>query len=176
MRNPSRSFFEWMEESPCDGCPAPCCRLHLSPAKVPETVTDLDYLRYSLLFPGNELLVGADGSWMLARWQECSALEPGSCSCSLHATPAKPQVCVHFNPYNCWYKRNFTTAEPPDLYRLDRARFELWVESIGLDEDGLIVSAPPFEEAREMLRELPVAPVLQPGIVPVAAVPEAEQP
>lgn len=150
------TFHRMLQENPCDGCPAPCCRVHLSPCKVPETFMDLDFVRYSLLFPGTECLVGSDGRWSLLRWQTCQAFAESSCTCTLHGTPQKPRICVTFNPHACWYKRNFTTDSPPDLYRLNLARFEAWVEEIEIDAAGRIAAVPTFERSQELLGSIPL--------------------
>jgi hypothetical protein len=162
MSEPKRfSFNQMMEENPCEGCPAPCCRMHLSEYGVPNSFQSLDYVRYSLMFPGTEFLVSSDGGWSMLRWQTCAALRTDTCTCSLQGTAAKPRVCTTFSPFGCWYKRNFTTEEPPDLYRLDLARFEVWSKEIVFDENGFIVGVPSFERARALLKDIPVQPALR---------------
>jgi hypothetical protein len=124
----------------------------------PRTFSDLDYVRYSLLFPNTEFLISSEGTWTLVRWQDCSALKSDTCTCTLQGTVAKPRICTTFNPHNCWYKRNLVTSSPPDLYRLDLARFEVWVKEIVLDDSGTIVAVPSFEEAQALLKEIAVQP------------------
>jgi len=154
------SFAELNEGNPCVGCPAPCCRIQLFPLDVPRTFSDLDYIRYMLLFPGTEFVVSTTGEWSMLKWADCRELELGSCTCKVHGTPAQPRICVQYNAYNCWYQRNFVTTQPLDLYRLDRHRFEVWIKSLGFDADRRIVSAPTFEESVAILAEVPIEPAL----------------
>lgn len=155
---PTLSFEQLTSTNPCDGCPAPCCRMLLTPTGVPSTFIELDFVRYALLFPGTEYLVTAGGDWWQVRWQQCSAFEAEGARCRLHGTPEKPRTCTEFSAHNCWYKRTFASAAAEDSYRLDRARFEAWVAEIRFDELGAIVSAPSFERSLELLQGRPIEP------------------
>ena len=163
----SLSFEQIAESNPCDGCPAPCCRLHLTPCAAPRTFTDLDFARYTLLFPHTEFVVSSQGDWSLLRWQDCSAFDAERALCALHGTRDKPQVCVYFNPHQCWYKRNFVGDGRAEVYRLDRKRFDVWVREIAMDADGTIVSVPSFERSQEILAPLPIEPnfTLSPALI-----------
>ena len=149
-----RTFAELTEEDPCQGCPAPCCRLQISPYKTPQNFADIDHVRFSLLFAQTEMAVAASGEWSLIRWQTCSLFDRDHCACTVHSTPAKPKICSEYNAHNCWYKRNYVGDAPPDIYRLDLRRFEVWVKEIVFDENGAIRSVPSFERSQELLRPL----------------------
>ena len=156
MTSAEVSFAEFSRGNPCAGCPAPCCRLQLIPHKTPSTFMDLDFVRYMLLFPHTEAVVTISGEWHIAKRENCRAFEATTCTCKNHDTPQKPRTCMMFNPYNCWYKKNFVPERPPEVYRLNLTRFEVWVNEIGFAEDGRIILAPSFERSQEILRDMPI--------------------
>lgn len=157
----TRGFDAMATGSPCDGCSAPCCRIVLTRHPTPTTFSDLDYVRYVLGFPGFEMIVQRDGSWQQLVHSPCSLLDGEHARCTVHGTPRKPKVCVYFDPYTCWYKRNFTTADPPDLVRLDLPRFELLLRVCEFDDSGRLVTVPSWEQLKAL-----VPPPLVPGTDP----------
>lgn len=152
------SFAEVGQHNPCAGCPAPCCRMQLVPYKVPRTAFDIDHVRYMLLFPSTELIVGPAGDWFVLKWEDCRKLDAEACLCTVHGTPEQPRICVTYNAFDCWYRRNFVTDSPPELYRLNLERFERWVQGLLFDEQGAIVEAPCFEEAQALVKAIPITP------------------
>lgn len=152
------TFSQLNQRNPCFACPAPCCRMQLIPHKTPTTFMDMDFLRYMLLFPGTEVVVTTSGEWKIIRWQDCSALEAETITCRMHNTSAKPRTCAMYNPYNCWYKRSFVTDGSAEVYRMDLARFEVWVHEIQFGEDGQITSVPNFERSLKVLKDMPMEP------------------
>jgi len=151
-----RSFHSITEENPCSGCSAPCCRILLTPHPTPNSFSDLDYIRYVLAFPGTEMVVYPDGRWQLASHKQCSLLDNATSLCTVHGTPRKPKVCVHFDPYRCWYKRNFTTDDAPDIVRLNAGGFERVLEVCAFDDDGVLQASPTWEQLRELAHASPV--------------------
>jgi hypothetical protein len=129
--------------------------------RTPKTFMDMDHVRYLLLFPHTEMVVTLNGDWYILKWENCHEFESSACTCKLHNTPAKPRTCTTFNAYNCWYKKNFVTEQPPEIYRLNLDRFDIWVNEILFDEQGRIVSAPNFEESQAILNTLPIEPSFQ---------------
>ena len=149
-----RRFSEMAEGNPCEGCSAPCCRMVLSPHPTPQTFAALDYVRYLLGFPDTEMIVTREGTWQHLSHRACGLLDLASSRCTVHGTPRKPKVCVFFDPYKCWYKRNFTVADAPDLVRLDLVRFETMLASCVLDDDGRLTEVPSWEQLRELVGPL----------------------
>ena len=45
-----KTFEDLLEVNPCVGCPAPCCRMLLSPHVPPRTLKEVDHMRFVLLF------------------------------------------------------------------------------------------------------------------------------
>jgi hypothetical protein len=146
-----RTFDSLTQQSPCDGCSAPCCRILITPHPTPLSFSDLDYIRYVLGFPRTEMIVHKDGTWQMATHRACSLLDEEHGLCTVHGTPRKPKVCVYFDPYKCWYKRNFTTPRPPDIVRLDADRFERLLAVCAFDENGAISEIPRWEQLRAVV-------------------------
>ena len=147
----ARGFTEVSEGNPCDGCSAPCCRMVLTPHPTPQTFLALDYVRYLLGFAGTEVIVSRDGTWQQLSHRACVLLDAAQSRCTVHGTPRKPKVCVFFDPYGCWYKRNFTVADPPDIVRLDLARFEILLTTCQFDDDGRLTHVPSWDELRTLV-------------------------
>ena len=147
-----RNAPEHAATNPCVGCSAPCCRLLLSPQAAPQTFMELDYLSYVVLLAGVELVISEDGAWQVGRWGRCAHLTDAAL-CAVHDTNAKPRTCVYFNPYNCWYKRNFevAAADAPDVVRLDRAAYGRLLEQVVVAEDGALVRVPTWPELRTLV-------------------------
>ena len=143
-------FLEAAAGNPCSACAAPCCRMLLIPHPTPGTFMDLDYIRYMLGFPSVEMILNRDGSWQVSIDSVCGFLDQETNLCTVHATPRKPKTCVFFNPHHCWYKRNFTSDDPPDIIRIDQGTFELLLEAVRFDEHGEIVELPSWDDIGAM--------------------------
>jgi hypothetical protein len=150
----ARSFHEAAGGNPCIGCSAPCCRMLLIPHPTPNTFMDLDYIRYMLGFGRVEMVLGSDGAWQVRVEDVCTLLDQETNRCTVHGTDRKPKTRVYFNPHKCWYKRNFTVDDAPQLIRIDRQVFERVLELVRCDDDGRIVELPRWETIKEIAREL----------------------
>ena len=117
---------------------------------------ELDYFRYLLLFPNTELIVYSNGDFCIGKWDACRYLDKGTCKCTVHYTPEQPRTCSYYNAHRCWYKKNFVTDSPPDLYRLNLARFDVWVREFVLDSNGTIVSVPSYAHAVKVIQDIPL--------------------
>jgi len=94
----TQKFQDLIQANPCEGCPAPCCRMQISPYLRPQSLMDLDHMRFSLLFPNTEINISIDGRFTLVKWASCQLFDEGSCRCQVHGTHKKPLTCVlHFN-------------------------------------------------------------------------------
>ncbi|MDU9050401.1 MAG: hypothetical protein Q3M30_16270 [Candidatus Electrothrix sp. Rat3] len=155
------TYSELTQQNPCNGCPAPCCRMQIHACLPPSTLMNIDHIRYSLLFPNTELTIARGGEFSYIRWETCSQFDEKECTCKLHNTSQKPLTCLHYNPHNCWYKRNFTTATAEDLCRFDSQRFEQWVAKVGFDEEGKVIDAPDFEETKALAQAHQIQPLFK---------------
>ena len=160
----TRTFGEHAEDNPCVGCSAPCCRLTFVPQDEPRTFRALDRLRFLVAHEDHELVLDRQGRWQLGINRPCRMLDQPTNLCTVHGTPRKPKICVYFNPYGCWYKRNFHdpdgTLVPPDLIRMDLDGFERIVERVTFDAEGNIVDVPPYDELRRLAAGSAPSPTL----------------
>src|SRR5262245_19459783 len=163
-----KNFFERAEANPCTGCSAPCCRMLLIPHPTPSTYMDLDYIRYMVGFQSVKMILTTDGHWQVIIEQNCRLLDQKTNLCTVHGTPKKPKTCVFFNPYQCWYKRNFTTVNPPDIIRIDLEVIEIILAHVRFDDEGTITELPTYEFIRDAvehheseLKSKPWFPVLE---------------
>jgi Fe-S-cluster containining protein len=145
------NFPEAAEQNPCAGCSAPCCRVLLVPHPTPTTFMDLDYIRYVVGFHRAQMILNNDGRWQLLVEQACRLLDPETSQCTVHGTPRQPKTCVFFNPYRCWYKRNFDNRQrAPELIRVDMDKLEAILPHVRFDEDGNILEIPKWESIRDL--------------------------
>jgi hypothetical protein len=133
-------------ESPCANCSSsPCCtHLPLTNFKV-TNLLELDHAIYLLNFDNIELTISALGDWSAYYAYPCRYLNRKTFECTVHNDPRQPQICVHYNPYNCWYKRVFTVGQSDEVVRIDRPRLELLLEHIEFDEQRRITSVPGWD-------------------------------
>jgi hypothetical protein len=106
---------------------------------------DVDYAFYLLNFANIELGIAPDGTWSAYYRQACRFLAPDTLGCQLHGTAAKPHVCVQYNPYNCFYRGALTADVSPGYIRIDRARMQLFAETLSFDDERRLTGAPSFE-------------------------------
>jgi hypothetical protein len=158
----SHGYFEAADGNPCAGCSAPCCRMLLIPHPTPMTFMDLDYIRYMLGFRRVGMVLSSDGTWQVAVDDVCSLLDQETNLCTVHGTPRKPKTCVFFNPYRCWYKRNFAGDDSPDLIRIDSEGFEILLAQVRFGDDGQIVELPSWEALRTLIEESADQPSAEP--------------
>jgi hypothetical protein len=145
--------------SPCATCAtSPCCTyLPLHTFKV-RTLMELDHAVYLLNFDRIELGLSPSGDWGVYYRYPCRFLERSDFSCRIHNTPEQPQICIHYNPYQCWYKRVLTKSVSEDFLRVDRSRLEYIVGLFTFDDAGAIVEAPDWATLVEGVAGLPPAP------------------
>ena len=138
--------------SPCETCAeAPCCSYLPLHTFTVETLRDVDYVRYLLNFDAIELGINATGTWSAYYRAPCRHLgERGRCT--LHGTPAKPHICVQYDPYSCWYRPALTGSGSDTYLRVDRARFEVIGELLRFDDDRRIADLPLWDDLVERLR------------------------
>jgi hypothetical protein len=111
---------------------------------------DLDSIRYMINFQNVEFVLNLDGTWQLVIDRPCRLLDLHTIRCTVHNTPSMPKTCKYFNPYHCWYKRNFTTDDPPDLIRFTAKAFDMILSQVRFDENQAIVELPDWESLRRL--------------------------
>ena len=130
-------------ESPCLRCTtSPCCtHLPLHTFTV-STLIELDHARYLLNFDHLELGISPNGEWGAYYRYPCRYLDRDDFTCTVHATADQPDICMQYNPYQCWYRRVLTEPVTDDFVRIDRQRLEFLLPQFAFDDAGRIVEAP----------------------------------
>ena len=151
--------YEASLASPCLSCStSPCCtHLPIHNFRV-SSFGDLNYAGYLLNFAHLRLAIGRNGDWSVYYAYPCRFLDRTSFTCSLHDTPEQPRVCANYNPYGCWYRKTFASADSPELLLIDRARFAVLTGLLRFDEHQRLVDAPDFDLVREAVSGVLVAP------------------
>jgi hypothetical protein len=150
--------FADAKRSPCADCAtSPCCRylpLHTFSVR---TLLDLDHVGYLLNFDHIRVGLASTGDWSVYYQYPCRFLSPEDASCTLHGTPEQPRICVHYNPYSCWYRRSLPDGGD-DFVLVDRRRFDRLVQQVTFDADRVIESTPAFDELEALFADLPLDP------------------
>jgi Fe-S-cluster containining protein len=149
-------------ETPCMSCAtSPCCvhvPLHTFQIR---SLVDLDHALYMLNFDRILLGLSVTGDWSVYYRYPCRFLDrsnPGNYLCSIHASALQPQICVHYNPYHCWYRRALTDDPGDQFMRIDRRRMERIAELLEFDDRRAIVSTPDWSRLVEIAASLPIEP------------------
>src|SRR5262245_58129303 len=133
-RPPQRLSLDQAKESPCATCSgAPCCTyLPLHHFRI-DNISQLDHAMYVLNFDRIELGLTASGDWGVYYRYPCRFLDRERYLCRLHDTPEQPRICVHYNPYSCWYKKHLAYPSD-DFLRIDRRRMAFIASRVQFDE------------------------------------------
>lgn len=166
----ARLSYEAARESPCASCAeSPCCTYLPLQTFAVRTLLELDNAAYLLNFAQIELALAANGEWTAYYARACRFLDPATYGCTLHGTPEQPDICVHYNPYQCFYKRAFRSDAPGEVLRIDRERLERLAALASFDADRNLRDLPDWETLCRELLALPLADVRgRPGAPPAA--------
>jgi len=156
-------------ESPCMSCvAAPCCtHLPLHTFQV-RTLLELDHASYLLNFSRIRLGLHPNGDFSVYYRYPCRFLDrsdPVSYRCQIHGRPEQPSICVHYNPYACWY-RPALSADSAHFIQLDWRRFERLAERLEFDDRRDIVGVPVWSSVLEELAALPLEPGFDDDLTP----------
>lgn len=145
-------------ESPCASCPtSPCCSyLQLHTFQV-RSVADLDRAVYLLNFDHIELGLSPSGEWSVYYRYPCRFLNRQDFTCRIHNRPEQPRICVHYNPYQCWYRRVLPKRVSREFLRIDRQRLEYLIARLTFNQEGNIVEQPEWAALIEGVAVLPPA-------------------
>ena len=136
--------------SPCDGCAAHCCTTVTFPLAVPRSVSSLDFVRFSLGFPGVEVGVG-DDTWNLTIKTRCEHLRDGRCG--VYGKPERPLRCSYYNEWQCTYKADYGRPTPPSLVRIRLEQFDALSERFEFDDQGAVVTVPSVGTVRDQVEQ-----------------------
>lgn len=139
-----RSYAELID--PCTGCAAYCCISLVFPQSPPAHVSNLDFYRFCLGFPGIELGIG-DDQWSLIVRTTCRHLVDSRCS--IYGQPERPFICRYYDQWKCMYRPQFGQARPATLMRIRLEHFPLLAQAFAYAPDGTILEMPRMEAIRQ---------------------------
>jgi Fe-S-cluster containining protein len=125
------------------------------------SLRDLDHALYLLNFERIQLGLSITGDWSVYYRYPCRFLDrsdPGNYLCTIHETPLQPRICVHYNPFSCWYKRALGSGQAADFVALDRRRLEVIAERLVFDDDRNILETPDWPGLVALVQALPLDP------------------
>ena len=153
--------------SPCASCPtSPCCTyLQLHTFQV-RSIADLDHASYLLNFDHIELGLSPSGDWSVYYRYPCRFLDRQDFTCRIHDQPEQPRICVHYNPYQCWYRRVLPKRVSHEFLRVDRQRLEYVMSQLAFNPEGSVVEQPEWTALVDGIATLPPAPAETPAPPP----------
>ena len=134
---------------PCTACSAPCCTTVVFPMVVPDDAKRLDYVRFTLGFPGVEVGVSDAGEWTLAITTRCRHFVDGGCS--VHGTAERPLLCSYYDEHNCAYRREFLPTCPDSRVRIRLEEFPALASLYTFDQNDVAALVPGMDSIRSAI-------------------------
>jgi Fe-S-cluster containining protein len=157
MRNETLNYQKAIA-SPCATCSqAPCCSLLQLQQLGVQTLSDLDLVAYYLNFDNIAVSLSPNGAWTIYYKYLCRFLNEPNCRCSIHNQPAQPNICVHYNPYSCFYKAAHAARHTPggNLLWVGRPRMQRLQAVLEFDTERGIVQLSEQYNLFALLAEIP---------------------
>jgi hypothetical protein len=160
MKEPSLTYQEAIA-SPCTECkPSICCHFLQLDAIKTQKLLDLDKINFYLNFDNIEICMTPALEWVVYYNYPCRFYDHEAAACQIHATPQQPGICVHYNPYNCYYKRLRKTRETPcpEMIWINRQRMDYLTSQITFDNERAITGIPSMDRLFEEISRIPYHP------------------
>jgi len=157
MKNETINYQEAIA-SPCATCSkAPCCSLLQLQQLIITTLTDLDLVSYYLNFDNIAVSLSGDGKWTIYYRYPCRFLNESDYSCSIHNLPDQPNICIHYNPYNCFYKTADAARHQPtgNIIWISHQRMQYLQSVLLFDTQRKIIQLPEQVNLFALLAEIP---------------------
>lgn len=132
-----RRYADITAASPCDGCAAFCCTKVEFPLAVPRSVASLDFVKFSLGFPGVSIGVTDEG-WRLIISTTCRHLVGGRCS--VYGTPQRPLKCAYYDAWRCTFRRDHDVARTDAIVTVALEQYDWLLETVSIDDDGVVTA------------------------------------
>jgi hypothetical protein len=145
-------------ESPCLSCPSsPCCNLLKLHTLDFKTIEDVDFGLYLLNFEGLLLQMDISGTRAHVYLQQaCRHLDHATGFCRVHRTPEQPSICVHYNEYNCSYRRHMVDDVDQEVPLVDHDRMAWFASHLTYDDAGCIGYFPDGEAMVDAFASMPL--------------------
>lgn len=150
--------YEEAMVSPCAACKhSPCCSLLQLDALQPKKLLELDKINFYLNFEHIEICLTAAWEWLIYYSHPCRYFDPEKSICRIHDTGQQPGVCVHYNPYNCLYKKLDRTRFhfSKEMIWINRERMNALLSQLSFDEDRKISEIPELGKLYETMSRIP---------------------
>ena len=134
-------------QHPCTGCAAYCCRTLMFPMERPADISGLDYVQFSLGFPGIRVAI-SDAQWIILVETECRHLRQERCS--IFGQPERPLICRYYDEWRCSYRQQYEQAEAMGFLHADLERYRCLLRHIDFEENGTVRQMPTVAALREM--------------------------
>lgn len=144
--------------SPCDTCKeSPCCSLLQLQQLTVTTLIDLDLIAYYLNFDNIAVALSKDGTWTIYYRYPCRFLNETDYSCSVHNLPVQPNICIHYNPYSCFYKTAEASkhSDRPNLIWINYERVQHLRSILQFDSERKIIPLSEQFNLFGLLAEIP---------------------
>jgi Fe-S-cluster containining protein len=164
---PRRLTLSEARDNPCMTCQGtPCCSHVPLHTFAIQSLNELDHALYLLNFQRIELGLSANGEWSVYYRYPCRFLDRATHRCTVWRTEWQPSICVHYNPYACWYQRALIPTVSDGFLRIDRRRMDYIVDRLVFDENRVIVETPDWAAMTRDLAELPIDPAFDEAFEP----------
>ncbi len=138
------------EDQICFSCTtSPCCTTVALKDFEPDSLEELERVRYWLGFERLVVGIWRHGQWSLLYREACHYLNQETLLCNVHASAMQPLVCRQYKPRSCTYRSGMAGRKTgSELLLLDMKRFKEVLKLVQVSERGLIASFPTFDEIR----------------------------
>ncbi len=131
-----------IDQSPCQTCPAACCRTVRIAKKTPVSFGEFDYFRYITGFPGVSVAIDERGQWSLIVRTTCRHLDPTHNNCRNYGSPERPRRCEHLDEWRCRARRDLVTSPERLAILPDAEAVGEVIEATTFDAEGKVTSSP----------------------------------
>ena len=128
---------------------SPCCTTVALKDFEPDSLEELERVRYWLGFERLVIGIWRQGRWSLLYREACHHLNQETLLCNVHGSAMQPLVCRQYKPRSCTYRSGMSGRKTgSDLVLLDMKRFKEVLKLVQVSKRGLIASFPTFDEIR----------------------------
>lgn len=132
-------------QPPCIDCGGLCCSSLLFPGQRPNTIQELDFIRYALGYPEVGYLINRN-DWVMKVDVRCKYLNTNN-RCLVYEQPERPLYCRYYNPHKCTIK---PTIRQFNL-KIKLKEFNLISEHLNIDNNGRLSSLPSLASLKNIL-------------------------
>lgn len=144
-------------KSPCLECSALCCKLLVLENFMLNTLSELEKIAYYLNFSDISVILSVNGVVSVYYSRICQYFNDKDHTCRIHNCPEQPSICVHYNPYNCFYRRADTDRmqiRDGNIW-LNAERLKVLSDMLRFDTQRKIINVAPVQQLIQALNQVP---------------------